>query len=56
MGKPEMITSRLPKAKDYEEHAFYDPSEVDGTEEEKLEAFRHTRDEIKEWIIGRFVI
>ena len=56
MGKPELITSRLPKAKNYEQHPFYDPSEVDGTEEEKLEAFRHTRDEINEWIIARFVV
>ena len=56
MGKPELIASRLPKAKKYEEHAFYDPSLVDGTEEEKLEAFRRTRDEINEWIVGRFVI
>jgi arsenate reductase len=54
MGRPELIRSRLPKAKDYLEHPFDDPSEVGGTEEEKLEAFRRTRDEIKKWIIERF--
>jgi arsenate reductase len=54
MGKPELITSRLPKAKDYLQHPFNDPSEVEGSEEKKLEAFRHARDEIKKWIIERF--
>ena len=54
MGRPELITSRLPRAKDYLEHPFDDPSEVEGTEEEKLVAFRRTRDEIKKWIIERF--
>jgi len=54
MGNPELITSRLPRAKDYLDQPFDDPSEVDGTEEKKLEAFRHTRDEMKKWIIERF--
>jgi arsenate reductase len=54
MGRPELITSRLPRAKDYLDHPFDDPSEVQGTEEEKLEAFRHTRDEMKAWIIDKF--
>lgn len=54
MGKPELITSRLSKAKDYLDHPFDDPSEVQGTEEEKLQAFRRTRDEMKKWIIERF--
>ncbi len=54
MGRPELITSRLPRAKDYLDHPFNDPSEVEGTEEEKLEAFRRTRDEIKKWIIEKF--
>jgi len=54
MGRPELIRSRLPKAKDYLDHPFNDPSEVEGSEEEKLEAFRRTRDEIKKWIIERF--
>ena len=54
MGRPELIRSRLPKAKDYIDHPFDDPSEVQGTEEEKLLAFRRTRDEIKKWIIEKF--
>jgi arsenate reductase (thioredoxin) len=54
MGKPELITSKLPKAKDYLDHPFDDPSEVQGTEEEKLQAFRRTRDEMKKWIIEKF--
>jgi protein-tyrosine-phosphatase len=54
MGKPELITSRLPKVKDYLDHPFDDPSEVEGSEEEKLEAFRHARDEMKKWIVEKF--
>jgi arsenate reductase len=54
LGRPELIASRLPKAKDYLDHPFKDPSEVEGNEEEKLEAFRRTRDEMKEWISERF--
>ena len=54
MGRPELISSRLPRAKDYLDHPFDDPSEVEGSEEEKLVAFRRTRDEIKKWIIERF--
>lgn len=54
MGKPELITTRLPKSKDYLDHPFDDPSDVEGTEEEKLNAFRKTRDEIKAWIIEKF--
>ncbi|HUK84242.1 MAG TPA: arsenate reductase ArsC [Candidatus Acidoferrum sp.] len=54
MGRPELIRSMLPKAKDYLEHPFEDPSEVQGTEEEKLEAFRHTRNEMKKWIVEKF--
>ena len=54
MGRPELIRSRLPKAKDYLDHPFDDPSEVEGTGEEKLEAFRRTRDQIKQWITQQF--
>jgi len=54
MGRPELISSRLPQAKHYFQRPFDDPSEVNGTEEEKIMAFRCTRDEIKEWIIERF--
>jgi arsenate reductase len=54
MGKPELIIQRLPRAKDYLDHPFDDPSEVVGSEEEKLAAFRRTRDEMKKWIIEKF--
>jgi hypothetical protein len=54
VGKPTIITSRLPKAKDYLEHPFDDPSEAQGTKEEKLEAFRKTRNEIEKWITEKF--
>ncbi len=54
MGRPELIRSKLPKAKDYLDHPFDDPSEVDGSEEEKLVAFRRTRDEMKKWIVEKF--
>ena len=54
MGRPELIRSKLPKAKQYLDHPFDDPSEAQGTEEEKLEAFRRTRDEMKKWIIEKF--
>ncbi len=36
-------------------HGFSDPSEVEGTEEERLAAFRRVRDQIKEWITEEFV-
>ncbi|MGZ4851228.1 MAG: arsenate reductase ArsC [Candidatus Bathyarchaeia archaeon] len=54
MGRPELIRSRLPKAKDYLDHPFDDPSEVEGTEEERLAAFRRTREDMKKWIIEKF--
>lgn len=54
MGKTELIKAKLPKAKRYFVHGFNDPSEVEGTNEEKLAAFRRTRDEIKEWITDYF--
>jgi arsenate reductase len=31
-------------------HSFVDPSNAEGTDEEKLAAFRNTRDEIKTWL------
>jgi len=54
MGRPELIRSRLPKAKEYLDYPFDDPSEVQRTEEEKLAAFRRSRDEMKNWIIEKF--
>ena len=54
MGRPEIINAKLHKTKHYLLHGFSDPSEMEGTEEEKLAAFRRTRDEIKKWIIEQF--
>lgn len=36
--------------------SFQDPSQVTGSEEQKLCSFRKTRDEIKDWIIDTFCI
>ena len=49
-----MINTTIPGAKRYLHHGFNDPSEVDGSDEEKTMAFRHTRDDIKKWIIDDF--
>lgn len=54
MGKPAIITGRLHKTKNYIVHSFVDPSEVEGTEEEKLVVFRKAREEIKTWITEYF--
>jgi arsenate reductase len=54
MGRPEVVYTKLHKTKHYLLHGFEDPSEVEGTEEEKLNAFRRTRDEIKDWIVSEF--
>ena len=54
VGKPAIITSRLHKTKNYIVHGFVDPSEVEGSEEEKLKAFRKAREEIKTWITKYF--
>ena len=54
MARPELIDSRLPNAKRYVVHGFSDPSEVEGTLEEKVAAFQRTRDEIREWINNQF--
>src|SRR5688572_7286932 len=35
-------------------HTFEDPSDVVGSEMERLEAFRRTRDEIREWLVALF--
>jgi hypothetical protein len=55
MGRPEIINAKLQKTKHYLLHGLSDPSEVEGTEEEKLAAFRHVRGEIKKWIVDEFV-
>lgn len=37
-------------------HAFDDPASVDGTEEDKLIAFRKNRNQINKWIIDNLVL
>jgi arsenate reductase len=54
MRRPLVINAKLHKTKKYIVHGFEDPSEVEGTEEEKLQAFRTARDQIKEWITTEF--
>jgi arsenate reductase len=54
LNKPEIVSTELPKAKHYLHHAFDDPSEVEGTDEEKIAAFRRIRDEIKRWMLESF--
>ena len=52
--RPQIIGETLPSAKRYLHRPFSDPSEVDGSDETKLAVFRHTRDEIKKWILDYF--
>ena len=52
--RPEIVASTVPKARKYMEHGFSDPSEVDGSDEERTEAFRHVRDQIASWIKDTF--
>ncbi|MHA2497365.1 MAG: arsenate reductase ArsC [Candidatus Hodarchaeales archaeon] len=40
----------FPGGKNYHHASFEDPSTVDGTEEQNLQAFRSVRDQIKAWI------
>jgi arsenate reductase len=54
MGRPLIINAKLHKTKKYIVNGFEDPSEKEGTEEEKLEAFRKIRDQIKAWIEDYF--
>lgn len=54
MGKPEVVYVKLHKVKQYLHHEFSDPSEVEGTEDQKLDAFRRVRDEMKDWILKEF--
>ena len=54
MGRPEIINTTIPGAKQYLHHGFDDPSGVEGSDEKKLNAFRRTRDDIKQWIIDNF--
>lgn len=54
MDRPLIINVKLHKTKNYIAQGFEDPSEVEGTEEEKLAAFRKIRDELKTWITTYF--
>jgi len=42
--------------KTYFHKSFEDPAEIDGTDHDKIDAFRRTRDEIKEWIEKTFKV
>lgn len=53
-GRPTIISETLPEAKRFIENGFKDPSDVEGGEEENLQAFREVRDEIKKWILDYF--
>jgi arsenate reductase len=53
-GRPEIINTTLPRAKHYIHHGFTDPSEIGESDEEKLAAFRRTRDDIKKWVLDYF--
>jgi len=52
--RPQIVSEKLPGAKHYLQHPFSDPSEADVSDEEKLAAFRRTRDEIRAWIQDYF--
>ena len=52
--RPQIVGETLPGAKRYLHYPFSDPSEVEGSDEEKLAAFRRTRDEMKKWIDDYF--
>jgi arsenate reductase len=54
MGRPKIIAMSIPGAKHYLHHGFNDPSEVNGSDDKKIAAFRSTRDEIKKWIFDSF--
>ena len=46
----------FPGGKKYLHESFEDPAAVDGTDQDKTEAFRKSRDEIKEWLIKTFKV
>ncbi len=45
----------FPGGKKYLHESFEDPAAVEGTDQDKTEAFRKSRDEIKEWIKETFM-
>jgi arsenate reductase len=46
----------FPGGKEQIHHGFDDPVEVEGTKEEKLQAFRKSRNEINKWIIDTLLL
>jgi hypothetical protein len=54
VGRPTIISETLPGTKRFIEHGFNDPSDVEGSEEERIKAFRATRDEIRKWMLDYF--
>ena len=46
----------FPGSKEQIHHAFDDPTSVGGSEEEMLQAFRKSRDEVDKWIIDNLVL
>jgi arsenate reductase len=44
------LPARTPRAREVIHRSFLDPAATKGSEEEKMQAFRKVRDEIKEWI------
>ena len=46
----------FPGGKEQIHHSFEDPAGIVGTEEEKLKAFRKSRNEINKWIIDNLVL
>jgi Protein-tyrosine-phosphatase len=54
MNRPLIINAKLHKTNNYIVHGFEDPSEAEGTEEQKLAEFRRIRDQIKAWIVDYF--
>jgi arsenate reductase len=53
-GRPGIVEATLPRARTYIHNPFSDPTEMDGSEEQIVEAFRHTRDDLKKWILEYF--
>ncbi len=54
IARPMAPQPALPKAKKFIHKPFRDPSDAEGGDEEKLRAFRKTRDEIIVWLAEEF--
>jgi len=52
--RPAIIDETLPGATHFVHHGFSDPSEIEGSDEDKMAAFRRTRDDITTWIHNYF--